>query len=174
MANLTKQLSSAPFLLKLISEQKLFADKLTSHQRLVCARFLLTERKHTQNEIATILGVSYVMVHKYKKKIQQQNEWMIDEIDERRMALDILQSAETASARLFRKGKDKEAFEVQRMAIDTLQTLGYLKRAPVEFKGQITLQEILKLANGPDPEDETLLSERTGRGGKEFIPNGSG
>lgn len=174
MPDLQKPSSSAPYLLKLISEQKLNPRALSTHQRRICVRFLLQSRNHTQLEIANILHVPESYVSRDKKKIQQQNEWMMDEVDERRMALEIMMAAHTASPRLFRKGKEKEAVEVLRIAVDTLQTLGYLKRAPIEFKGQLTLQEILKLANGPDPEDETLLSERTGRGGKEFIPNGSG
>lgn len=94
-------------------------------------------------------------------------------MDEAKEAVNIIKTAEVASMRLFRKGDEKAAWDVQKQAVEVLQSLGYLRRSPVEFKGQLTIQEILKLANSPDQGDETLPSEGTGRGGKNFITNGA-
>lgn len=119
------------------------------------------------------MGVAESQITCDKRRIMEQNLWMVDEINEQQVAVNIALAADTACARLFRKGKEKEAFEVRVKAIDVLQSLGYLKRTPIEFTGQIGLQEIIKLANSPDTENETFLSERTGRGRKNFIENGA-
>lgn len=146
---------------------------INTHQRRMCVRFLLQQKKHTQVEIATILHVPEEYVSRDKKRIQEQNSWMLDELDERKIAIEIIHTAELASAMLFRNGKPKDAFDVESKMIDVLQTLGYLKRAAIEFKGEVTLQEIVKLANSPDEEDETFLGERSGQGRKNFITNGA-
>ena len=159
MSDLQKPSSSAPYILRLLSEKKLDPEKINAHQRRICVRFLLQQKKHTQVEIATILHVHESDVSRDKRKIQNENAWMLDELDERKIAIEIIHTAELASAMLFRNGKPKDAFDVESRMIDVLQTLGYLKRAAIEFKGQIDLQEILKLANSPDTEDETFLNE---------------
>lgn len=173
MPDIQKPSSSAPYILALLKDGKIEPKKINAHQRRVCVRFLLQKKKYTQVEIAEILHVPPVYVYRDKIKIQEQNSWMLDELDERKIAFDIIQTAEFASAALFRNGKPKEAFDVEAKAVDILQTLGYLKRTAIEFKGQIELQEILKLGNTPDTEDETLLSERAGQGRKNFITNGA-
>ncbi len=173
MSEFVKPQSSAIFFLKKISDKQLEPKQLTRHQRRLCVRYLLTERKHTQQEIASILGVVESVITNDKRKIMEQNVWMVDNIDERQVAVDLAITADVASARLFRKGKEKEAFDVMRQAVDVLQSLGYLKRTAIEIKGEVSIQEILKLANSPDAEDETFLSKTTGRGGKDFITNGA-
>lgn len=162
---------SAIFYLERISKKELDPKRLTKHQRRLCVRYLLVEQKHTQSEIASILQVVDSVITNDKRKIMEQNVWLVDNIDERQVAIDLVIAANTATARLFRKGKEKEALEVKVKAIDALQSLGYLKRAPIEFQGRLTMEEILKLANGP--EDENFLSEGTGRGSEKVITNGS-
>lgn len=98
---------------------------------------------------------------------------MVDEIDERQEVVRIMQTADLAVSTLFRAGHVRDAWTVRREAITVLQSLGYLKRTPIEFKGEVSVQEILKLANSPDKEDETFLSERSGQGRKNFIANGT-
>ena len=148
---------SGPHLLKLISEQKLEPKQLTTHQRRICVRFLLQQGSYTQFEIAQILHIPEVYVYRDKKKIQEQNQWMLDDLDERRIAVDIIQTAERSIARLSKASKQKEAWTVAREMVEVLQTLGYLKRAPIEFKGQVTLEEILKLAAGHKDDENGLL-----------------
>lgn len=171
MGDFPKLARNAPYLLQRISNKQLDPKVLTPAQRRICVRFLLLEKKHAQHEIAAILMVREQVISKDKKKIQEQNKWVLDDLDEEKIATEIISTAEIASSRLFRQGKNKDAWNVQREAVDVLQTLGYLKRAPIEFKGQMSIQEILKLAN--EPEDESVLSERPGRGGKNLITNGT-
>lgn len=138
----------------------------------MCIRFLLQEKKHTPYEIASILKTSDSTVYRTRDLIQKQNMWMLDEIDERKFALEIIQTAIAASARLFRQGKNREAWTVEKEAIDVLQSLGFLKKQPLEFKGSLTLQEILKLANA-DREDEPGVLREPGSRVEGFLKNGS-
>ncbi len=172
MDKLQKTASSATFYLSQISKNLIDPKQLTRHQRRICVRYLLNDRKHTQQEIAAILGVAESQISRDKRRIMEQNAWMAENIDERQVAVELARAGEAATARLFRKGKEKEAFEVQAKTIDVLQSLGYLKRAPVELKGLLSIQEILKLAI--DPKDEIALLGNTGRGSPAPHTNGSG
>ena len=172
MSDFPKPASSAPHLLNLISQKKLDPSQLTPHQRRICVRFLLQEGKHAQHEIAAILKVREQVISKDKKKIRAQNTWMLDEIDERKIAVGILRSAELFAARLSRGGKYRDAWAVQKECVEVLQNLGYLKRAPIELKGQVTLQEILKLAiSGEDGAHPVAIA---GNGSSGALTNGSG
>lgn len=147
-----------------ISRKLLDPKDLTAHQKRICTRFLLQDRKHTQHEIASILKVDDSWVSRAKIRIQNEGAWVLDFIDERRIATEIIQTADVATARLFRAGKDKEAWTVRKEAVEVLQTLGYVKKKPVEvdLKGLRTLQEILQLAHGSGIES---IPRRAGQGG---------
>ena len=147
MPLMQKPLQIASRILKLISEDKLDAKQLTTHQRRICVRFMLHEGKWTQSEIADILGVHRSQIVRDKCKIRKQDSWMLNEIDERQFATDLMRVAELASARLFRKGLEKYAWQVQRECLESLQSLGYLEKKPIEVKGHLTLLEVLNFAN---------------------------
>ena len=172
MSDLQKPQNSAIHLLKLIQEQKLDPVLLTSHQRRICIRFLLQDKKYTPQEIADILKVHNTTVYRTKEKIQKQNMWMLEEIDERKFALDLIQTAISASSRLFRQNKNKDAWQVEKECVEMLQSLGFIKRKPIAFEGSITLTEMLKLANGA-PEDEHHFLGSAGNGAASHAANGS-
>ena len=159
MSELIKQSSSAPFFLEKIAKKEIDPKSLTTHQRRVCVRFLLMEGKHAQYEIAAILKCDPAVITRDKRRIQHQNSWMLDELDERRIAVNLIQVAEIASARLFRQNKSHEAWKVQRELMESLQSLGYVKKKPVEFEGKVSLQEILKLATNPNWETEFIRAD---------------
>lgn len=163
-SDLQKPQNSAPFLLNLISKQQIDPKQLTTHQRRICVRYLLQDMKHTQTEIATIMKVDNGTVTRDKQKIMKQNSWYVDDIDERKWVIDLIQTAEVASARLFRNGKPKEAFDVKVKTIETLQSLGYITKKPLEvdLTAQMSFQELLKRAAEikPDPRAEALATNR--------------
>ena len=71
---------------------------------------------------------------------------LLNDLDERSMAIKLIYSAETASSRLFRKGKEWQAFNVITNLVKSLQELGYLHRAPIEIEGRMTIQDFLRRA----------------------------
>ena len=159
-------------LLSRLAQKTINPKQLTSHQRKICIRWLLSDKKHTTVEIGAILGVTQGYVSQIKRQIMNQNAWMLDDLDERKWAIELVQSAMTASARLFRQGKNREAFQVEKEAIEVLQSLGFLKRKPIQIDANLTLQEILKLAV-TDGKDEAGFLGSAGVGAREVLTNGS-
>lgn len=162
--DLQKPQNSAPFLLGLIAKQKIEPQQLTKHQRRVCVRYLLQDMKHTQTEIATILKTTCATVTRDKQQIIKQNAWYVDDIDEKKWVVDLIQTAEVAAARLFRNGKHKEAFDVKVKCIEMLQSLGYITKKPLEvdLTAQLSFQELLKHASEikPDPRAQAIATSR--------------
>lgn len=163
-SDLQKPQNSAPFLLGLISKQKVDPTQLTTHQRRICVRYLLQDMKHTQTEIAVILKTTCATVTRDKQQIIKQNSWYVDDIDEKKWVVDLIQTAEVASARLFRGGKPKEGFDVKVKCIEMLQSLGYITKKPLEvdLTAQLSFQELLKRASEikPDPRAEAIATSR--------------
>src|SRR3990167_2811296 len=127
MRRYIKPLADAQFLLQSIRDGKFPKENLTNRQRYVCAMYLFAEEKYTHQEIATMLGVHRQTVHTYSQKMQRNAGLLVDAIDERTMAANLMNKVEVASARLFRKGKESEACDVQFKLVDKLQSLGFLK-----------------------------------------------
>lgn len=182
------QLQSAVYLLKQITPQKdpvtkqlmqprMDARKLTAHQRRVCVRFMVEERKFSETEMAEVLRVSRSTITRAKKKIRNQNSWMLDEVDERKVVVQILLDAEFAITKLTQEKQYYEAWQVRRQLKEELQDLGYLTKEPIKFAGQITLPELYEIArrhnlkgaddNGHElpEEDRKFLVEPGGNGG---------
>lgn len=166
MSDSPYQANFAPRLLKQISDKQIDPEQLTPHQRRICVRSLLEEEKYTQNEIAAILHVNFRVISKDAKKIEEQNAWMFDVmVNEPQLIVRTILSAKNKAARLCRQGKYKEAWTVEKECIELLQTLGYVKKKPMEldFKAEYTLVELLKLAADSDRKDETNILGKEGR-----------
>ena len=146
-----KPSQSAIFFLKQLHSKNLDPLKLTRHQRKICVRHLLREHKYSQQEIGQIVGCSRENVSQIKSRILEQDSWMLSAVDERKEAVEIMQKAEACFTHLMKQGKYKDAWNVAREKIEVLQSLGYVKRTPVEIGGQITLLEILKHGKAPAP-----------------------
>ena len=116
---------------------------------------------YTQQEVGAIVGIHETTVHRMWKKIKDQNTYLLDEIDERSVATDLINIASVASAKLFRKGKEEKAWAVQRECVEALQALGFISKKPIEvkFQGEMTLAEILKIAADPGHKDENFLGK---------------
>ena len=144
----SQSLQFATDIINRIQNNLVDAANLTMEQRRICVRFLIHDRKLTQLEIAELLKVSRQTIWEDRKAIDSEEFGASLMIDEIAFIRDLISSGEIAIARLFRKGKEKEAFEVQDKLIDRLQSLGYIKRVPQEhnFTGQISLLEVLGIA----------------------------
>lgn len=135
---------SAVFLLEQIQKKALQPEQLTKHHKKICVRYLLSDKKYSMLEIGTLMKIPTSTLYRYRDEIRLQNEYMLSDLDERKLALEWIEAGETACARLFRKGKEKDAIEVLTRMMEALQSLGYVKRKPIEIEGDVTLEEILK------------------------------
>ena len=88
-----------------------------------------------------------VTVRRDIQRIKEQNSWMLDNIDERKVVLDLIQTAEVASARLMKNGRIKDAWTVNKELVETLLELGYLKSKQPDLNENPTFVELLKLAS---------------------------
>lgn len=172
MAALQKPLSSAVYFLKLIAEKKISPKVLTAHQRRICIRHLLLDGSYTQVEIASILEVHEASVSRDKRRIQEQNGWILDNLDDRRIAVDLITTAERAVARLTKAGRHKDAWTVAKELVEKLQSLGYVKQRPIQFQGKLTLEEMLRLASGGTEGEERVPGEPGGHSA-ELLTNGA-
>lgn len=148
-------LTFATEILKKIQSQEIDPQKITIEQRRACVSFLLHERKWTQTEIAEMLKC-------HKQTITEDKQWLRKNqsifnvdllVDETELIYDYIETAKIASARLFRKGLEKFAFEVEDKLIERLQSLGYIRKVAnkVEFRGQVSLLEMLNFERELDP-----------------------
>ena len=135
---------TATHLLTRIGKREVSPKLLNQGQRWLCIRFLLNEQKHTSNEIAEIMQVHVTTVWRHRRQMLREHVHLLNDLDERNMAIKLIVTAETASSRLFRKGKEWQAFDVIRNLVKSLQELGYLHRAPIEIEGKMTIQEFLR------------------------------
>lgn len=142
-----KPSQSAIFLLQQIQSKALDPKKMTRRQREVCVRHLLNEYKYSQQEIAGIVGCVRETVSHIRSRILKQDSWMLDDVDERKIAVDLMQKAEMCFTKLVKKEKYKEAWNVEKEKVEVLQSLGYVTHEPIKIEGQITLLELLKRAN---------------------------
>lgn len=148
------QAKSATFLLKLIREKQLDAKQLTTHQRRLCLRYLLEEEPGlSEYELADLLGTSRAAINRYKHQIIEQDGWIVDRLDTRLYAANLIRRFHIWVTKLEQKGAWAKAASLQKDLTEMLLELGVLKgtvhamteRSP---QAQITFLEIVKLAVG--------------------------
>lgn len=152
MSRYVKPLADAVFILKLLSNGKMEKKSLTSRQRYICAVYLMYEQKYTHQEIANILGLHRVTVHQYSQRMHRDEAFSLDTLTARMVAISAIQKAEVASARLFRKGEEKDAVELYFKLIDKLQSLGFLPKKPLEIEGKMSFVKLMEIVNSETTE----------------------
>ena len=156
------QAKSATFLLRQIRENKLDAKRLTTHQRRLCIRYLLEEEPGTSEyAMAELLGTSRSAVNRYKNQIVEQDGWIVDKLDVRLYATNLIRRYNIWIVKLEQKRLWDKAASLLKDLTDLLMELGVLRRAPMPInmsaEGQITLQEIVKRAVGHRNETSRVL-----------------
>ena len=179
MSRYHKPLADAVFLLKKLQQGTMPKEELTVRQRYICAAYLMAEEKYTHQEIADMLGVHRVTIHKYSQKMHRNASFMLDSLDERSIATMLIQKAQTASARLFRKGRETDALDIQFRLVDKLQSLGFLKKKPLEIEGKVSFKALMEIVNSETPEgigdDHRIIEiEPPKAAGNGFHENGGG
>lgn len=165
MSGKQKPLSTAVFLLQCIKDGKIKKEQLTKRQRLICAMYLLAEQKWTHQEIGNIIGVHYVTVGRYAQEIRRVNKFILNDIEEHSWAVGLIQTAETAAANLFRAGRQRDAWAVKKELTETLQSLGFLKRKPIEIEGKMSFKALMEMVHsetteGSEDDRRTIDVER--------------
>lgn len=180
MSKSISPLQSGAFLLRQISEKRLTAAELTNHQRVLCVQYMLHEQKWTQMEIAEIVGVHRHTVMNIKHRLRKHAVMSLDVIDQRSVAIGLIETAEVACARLMLARDEAAAWKIQKELVEMLQTLGFIGREPIRFEGKLTLKELMELVHKPGNAADVAAEEpgklepgdpRTGSNG--FHQNGS-
>lgn len=136
-------LDQAPEIIKKIQDGSLHPKSITDQQRRICVRFLLHVKDYEQNDVAGLLKISPSTVTRDKKKLVQEDAWILSEMDDRTLAVQMIQTADKAAARLFRKGREREAWTVLRECVELLQSLGHVKKQATEIKGDFSFVSFL-------------------------------
>lgn len=128
---------------------------------------MIQQQSYTVIEMATLLKVDRGTIYNYKKKLYQEDALSQLIIDESTMALEMIDTAQHASAKLMSQKKYKDAWTVRKECIEMLQSLGYVKRVEqkLNVKGSIDLLAILNVEadlrikespdNGEDDDDSS-------------------
>jgi len=157
---MSESISTLQFATKILNDiqnKSLDPETLSTEQRRICVRFMVHDRKFTKIEIAEILHVSRQCIWEDQRALERTQIGAALMVDELETIREYMVTAETAMARLFRKGKEKDAFDIYDKYIERMQSLGYVKRVAQEhnFKGQISLLEVLKFEQSFHPKHES-------------------
>lgn len=171
---LKKTLPLAVALLTDIQSGALDPNTLSTEKKTMCVQFMILQQSYTVQEMANLLQVSRVTIYNYKKNLYQENSLAQLVIDEATIALEMIETAQHAAAKLMSQKKYKDAWTVRRECLEMLQTLGYVKKVEqkLNVKGSIDLLHVLgieaDLRNGESPdngEEENVHSNGNGYSG---------
>ena len=130
-----------------IQSGELDPTTLGREKRLLCVRVLMHQGEMTRFEMSQLLKVDEKTIQRDRKEIRRGGELAALVMDESEIAQDIMDDAEYCAARLRAQKKYKEAFEVKVKCLETLQSMGIVKKVAekLNVKGQLNLLEVLEL-----------------------------
>ncbi len=134
-------------LLKNIESGTQDPKELSTEKKMLCVQFMIQQHSYTVFEMATLMQVTRCTIYNYKKKMYQEDALSQLVIDESTIALEMLETAQHASAKLMKQNKFKDAWTVRKECLEMLQSLGYVKRVEqkLNIKGSVDLLGILNL-----------------------------
>ena len=179
MSKIISPLQSGAFLLRQLSEKRLIPKDLTSHQRILCIQYMWREQKWTQSEMGEILGVHQTAVSRVVIRLRQHSAHMLDAIDQRAVAVELINCAEAVCSKLMRAGKEDAAWKVRKELVESLQTLGFISKEPIRLEGslKLSLREVIELANTTGKAADIAADDSGKNGSQEISPshqNGNG
>ncbi len=134
-------------LLDAILQQKIAPEKLTLDQRRACLQHMLHECKWTEIEMSEILHLHRTTVARQKAKVREQNSWVFGEEGQRALLAGFMGFSEIVMARLFQKGREKEAWLVCKGLSEVFCSLGYIDGQADTKRGSMALVDILNRAS---------------------------
>ncbi|MFH1615104.1 MAG: hypothetical protein ABIG61_08495 [Planctomycetota bacterium] len=133
-------------ILKRIREGFLDPKEISISDRRVCVGYLRLEG-YTQEEIAQIFKVHRLTIIRDEKANRQEAAKLVDEIDVKCIAGDLIIFARHLFAKALREKDYGLAWKIRRDLISDLQSLGYLPRSPEQYHVQIgTFVDLVRLA----------------------------
>ena len=133
-------------ILKRIRERSLDPKEISISDRRVCIAYLRLEG-YTQEEIAQIFKISRQTIIRDEKANRQEAAKLVDEIDVKSIAGDLIISASHLAAKALREKDYGLAWRIKTELIGKLQSLGYLPRSPEQYHVQIgTFVDLVQLA----------------------------
>lgn len=134
-------------ILKRIRERSLDPKEISIPDRRVCVAYLRLEG-YTQEEIAEIFKINRQTIIRDEKANRQEAARLVDEIDVKSVAGDLIISASHLSAKALREKDYGLAWRIKTELIDKLQSLGYLPRSPEKHHVQVgTFLDLVQLAS---------------------------
>lgn len=159
---------TAIFWLNQIKNKEIEPRSLKPRQRALCVRHLVNSYDYTHEQMGAIMGLERSAITKMIHRILTQDSWVLDEMDARKMATDMMQAAGVCFGRLMKKGRERDAWNIKKELIETLQSLGYIHREALKVEGEMTLLEIFKLGQiteqSPRPVPPKIYSVGNGNG----------
>ena len=133
-------------IIKRIREGVLDPTEISVSDRRVCVAYLRMEGCR-QEEIAEIFNVHRLTIMRDKKANSRELAKLVDEIDVKSVAGNLIAWAENLAAKALRKKDYALAWKIQIELISDLQSLGYLPRSPEQYNVQIgTFVDLVQLA----------------------------
>ena len=133
-------------ILKRIREGSLDPKEISISDRQVCVAYLRLEG-YRQEEIAQIFKVHRLTIMRDEKANRRELAKLVDEIDVKNYAGELIASARHLRAKALRKKDYTLAWNIERGLLSDLQSLGYLPRAPERHQLQIgTFVDLVQLA----------------------------
>jgi len=136
-------------ILKKIQQGLLDPKEISVSDRRACVAYLRLEG-YTQEEIAGIFKVHRQTILRDEKAIRSEAARLVDEIDVRNIAGELIALAHHLQAKALREKDYGLAWRIERELIQDLQSLGYLPRSPERHQVQIgTFADLVELACKP-------------------------
>ncbi len=133
-------------ILNRIREGSLDPKEISVSDRRVCVAYLRLEG-YTQEDIAEIFKISRQTIIRDEKANRQEAAKLVDEIDVKSIAGDLIISASHLAAKALREKDYGLAWRIKTELIGKLQSLGYLPRSPEQYNVQIgTFVDLVQLA----------------------------
>ena len=133
--------------LKRIREGLVDPKEVSILDRRTCVAYLRSEG-YTQEEIAEIFNVHRVTIARDEKTISKELAKLVDEIEVKAIAGDLIAYARHLTAKAIRQKDYSLAWKIKRELIYDLQSLGYLPKAPEQHQLQIsTFVDLIEMAN---------------------------
>jgi len=133
-------------ILKRIRERSLDPKEISIPDRRVCIAYLRLEG-YTQEDVAEIFKISRQTIIRDEKANRQEAAKLVDEIDVKSIAGDLIISASHLAAKALREKDYGLAWRIKTELIGKLQSMGYLPRSPEQYHVQIgTFVDLVQLA----------------------------
>jgi hypothetical protein len=154
-----RQLSPEVLVEKLRTKDLTFRS-LHKPERLAIVAALSAD--HTQGEIAKLLGCSRDTVNSDMRRIRAQSVQLVESLTVETQAGELIRVGRWLAQKAAAKGDYAGSWRILKELNEQLQSMGFVKRAPLEFQGKMTFVDLLASAGiATTPQELTDVARRT-------------